>query len=90
MDHVRGAQIVVHPFLESYSLVIMLLSKVWNKAKRILEQFLKDNNEAEVLTWPPNSPDLDPIQCLWDGCGSPINRDYIPYLTAIERSVLSH
>ncbi|KAK3523634.1 hypothetical protein QTP70_005842 [Hemibagrus guttatus] len=24
------------------------------------------DNEFEVLTWPPNSPDLNPIELLWD------------------------
>ena len=28
--------------------------------------FEEHNNEFEVLTWPPNSPDLNPVELLWD------------------------
>ncbi|KAK3541531.1 hypothetical protein QTP86_029169 [Hemibagrus guttatus] len=30
------------------------------------EWFDEHNNQFEVLTWPPNSPDLNPVQHLWD------------------------
>ncbi|KAK3516948.1 hypothetical protein QTP70_028239, partial [Hemibagrus guttatus] len=36
------------------------------KAKIIQEWFDECNNQFEVLTWPPNSPDFNPIKHLWD------------------------
>ncbi|KAK3567191.1 hypothetical protein QTP86_012464 [Hemibagrus guttatus] len=37
-----------------------------HKAKMLQEWFDDHNNQFEVLTPPPNSPDLNPIQHLWD------------------------
>ncbi|KAK3519389.1 hypothetical protein QTP70_026949 [Hemibagrus guttatus] len=37
-----------------------------HKAKMVQEWFDEHNNQFEVLTWPPNSPDLNPIQHLLD------------------------
>ncbi|KAK3560207.1 hypothetical protein QTP86_000776, partial [Hemibagrus guttatus] len=37
-----------------------------HKAEMVQEWFDDHNNQFEVLTPPPNSPDLNPIQLLWD------------------------
>ncbi|KAK3531714.1 hypothetical protein QTP70_025948, partial [Hemibagrus guttatus] len=43
-----------------------------HKAKMVQEWFDEHNNMFEVLTWPPNSPDLSPIERLWDVLDKPV------------------
>ena len=37
-----------------------------HKAEMVQERFEEHNNQFEVLPRPPGSPDLNPIQHLWD------------------------
>ena len=55
----------VHPFMETVFPdgcgLFQQDNAPFHKAKKVQEWFEEHNNEFEVLTWPPNSPDLSPI-----------------------------
>ncbi|KAK3568332.1 hypothetical protein QTP86_004231 [Hemibagrus guttatus] len=60
----------VHPFMETLfpdgCVLFQQDNAPCHKAEMVQEWFDEHNNQFEVLTLPPNSPDLNPIQHLWD------------------------
>ena len=60
----------VHPFMETVfpnSCGLFQQDNVaCHKAKLVLEWFEEHNNEFGVLNWPPNTPDVNPAEHLWD------------------------
>ncbi|KAK3505622.1 hypothetical protein QTP70_021284 [Hemibagrus guttatus] len=60
----------VHPFMETLFPdgcgLFEQDSAPCHKVKMVHEWFYEHTNQFEVLTWPPNSPDLNPVKHLWD------------------------
>ncbi|KAK3567808.1 hypothetical protein QTP86_026749, partial [Hemibagrus guttatus] len=57
-----------------------------HKADMLQEWFDEHSNQFEVLTWPPNSPDLNPIQHLWDVLDNQVHGGPISQLTGLKGS----
>ncbi|GBO06494.1 hypothetical protein AVEN_211538-1 [Araneus ventricosus] len=48
-----------------------------HKARIVLEWFEEHTDERHLMSWPPNSPDLNPMEHIWDVMERQLKHHYV-------------
>ena len=76
------------PFLQRHGLAILMHDNARPHVARICRQFLNRNN-VNVLSWPALSPDMNPIEHIWDYLGRMVRaRGNIHNLKDLENALI--
>ena len=78
---------VVVPFMQQRNVGIFQQDNARPHSARLTQDVLRRNN-INVLPWPAKSPDLSPIEHLWDHLGRKVReRDYVNNVQDLERAL---
>ncbi|GBM22810.1 hypothetical protein AVEN_226480-1 [Araneus ventricosus] len=60
----------LHPYMafvfQTGNGIFLQNSAPCHKARIVLEWFEEHTDEFHLISWPPNSPDLNPVEHIWD------------------------
>ena len=65
-------QPVVVPFVERHPNTIFMDDNARPHRARVVRQFLEEHNIERMDPWPACSPDMNPIQAIWDQLGKAV------------------